>query len=87
MELLWIRANLFRSEIQIRLMQVADCHHVCVVMGEETVEHLVAAISHADESDANAIIRAEHTHAAESCCQPRGCGLLSELPAIEVGHG
>jgi hypothetical protein len=46
-------------------MNVADGDDLGVLVREESVQHLIAAIADCDEAQANAVIRAPHTPTAE----------------------
>ena len=48
----------FDGEVEVRLVDVADGDDLAVLVRQERVEHLVAAIAEADEPDADAVVGA-----------------------------
>ena len=69
-------AGLRRGEGHVRRVDVAERRHLDVLVGEERVEHLVAAVAEADEADAHAIVGAEHAAASHGRRHPGGRGSL-----------
>src|SRR5262245_16419902 len=65
LELSRAAADLLRGEIHVRLMNVTYGDDLGVLVREETVQHLVAAIANRDAAETYAVIRSQHTPAAE----------------------
>ena len=86
LELLRRAADLRGGEVEVRLPQVADRHDLGVSLCEEAVEHLVAAVAEADEAEANAVVRPEHTPRAEGRGHARRRRALREVPSRRLGH-
>jgi hypothetical protein len=80
-ELIRVRADLLGGEVEVWLIEVADRDDLRVLVGEERVEHLVAAIAQADEADADAIVGAEHAAGAQGRHRHRGTGGGMEISA------
>ena len=59
LELLWTRADFLGGEVEIGLPQIADRHHVRILLREKSVENLIAAVADADKPHTNAVIRAQ----------------------------
>lgn len=52
-------ADLLRGEVEIRLVNVTEGDNLCVLVGQERIENLIASIAQADEAEADAFVGAE----------------------------
>ena len=86
-ELARVGADLLGGEIEIGLIDIADGHDFAVLVFEESVEHLVAAIAQADEAEAEPIARPQDARSAESGADTRQGGSLIESSPCDLAHG
>src|SRR5262249_5936416 len=86
-ELTRVAASLAGGEIDVALPDVADGHHLRVAVGQEGVEHLVAAVAQADEAQADALVGAKDAGRGQGRADTGRGGGLRELTAGEVWHG
>jgi hypothetical protein len=80
-------AGLLHRELDVRRVDVAHARDLDIVVRQEGVEHLVAAVADADDAHPDAVVGAEHAARTDRRAHPRGgCG-LAELAATYLGHG
>src|SRR5262245_65189417 len=68
-------------------MEIADGDDFGILVREERVEHLVAAIAQADEADTDAVICAEDPARAQGGHGNCRAGRCREIPAGNLRHG
>src|SRR5215813_480887 len=66
-ELLRLRSDFLRGEIEVWLVKVANCGNLGIGMFKKSIENLIAAVAQADESQAYPLVGAQNAKAAQSC--------------------
>src|SRR5262249_15210489 len=87
-ELLGFAADLLRGEVEVGLVDVADGGDLAVLVLQEGVEDLIAAVAQPDDPQPEAFIRAEHPAGAEGSGHGSGGaeGGVVEVSASDPGH-
>ena len=78
-ELRWVPARFRGRKIHVGPGEVANGYRLCILMSQESVEHLVSPVSDADKAETNPLVRPSYSHPVERC---RRAGCDEGLPKI-----
>src|SRR5262249_54858814 len=77
-------AGLLRGEVEVGLVNVAQGDDLGVLVREERVEHLVAAIAEADEPEPDAVVGPKDVAGAQGGGRGRGAGGRGKVRAVDL---
>src|SRR5262249_3535345 len=86
-KLLRLAAALLGGGVHVRLVGVADSGGLAILLLEEDVWHLIAAIAQANEAEAHAFAGAEHARGGHSGGHAADGGAGGEGATGDLGHG
>ena len=86
LEPLGVGADLLRGKVEVGLVDVADGDDLSVALLEKGVQHLVAAVAHADEAEAHAVVGAEDAEGRKRGGGADGCKGPGEFAAGDWFH-